>query len=800
MAQKKSKKNKSKRPFWLRIILWGFSFLFLLGILGAAGIAYILWYSRDLPEILEPQDYRPEQMSRMYAADGELIAEFSDHFHRTVIPFEEIPQVMRDAMIAAEDANFYEHGGIDYRGLTIAMLRNLKRRRISFGASTLTQQVVKNVILTPERSLQRKIQEALLALRVEKNLTKDEIITIYLNEVFWGVHYYGVEEASRYYFGHSASELSLPEAAMLAGMIQSPNRNNPFRHPDQALRRQRYVLRQMFEKGFIEEGAYRAAEEVGIVLAEENENSSLNEFPYYTDAVRRALLEEFTEEELLTGGLQIHTALDPHSQRIAQDAIGSGLREFDANHGFHTPYQTLEGEEAIQSWLEQNAETVESIGLEPDQSYHAVVLSSDEEATLLGIGPFEVSLRRSPESRLLPEGQTWGSAFVRGQIFTVFPSNRYSVETLQANEAQVRLRTPPEASAVVIDPITRQVQALVGGYDFENSSFNRAIQARRQVGSAFKPLIYGALIDARIAMPATIYLDQPITFPLEGQSDWQPQNYDHRFDGPMSLRTALARSRNVIAVRALDQVGIDAAQNFAQNAGITSAMPDNLTLALGSAEVPPLELTNAFTTIANHGTWAEPILITRVEDCYGNRLYSPPNTQEQRLDPAVTWLVESMMRSVVTSGTARRAQSVGHPVAGKTGTTNGSRDAWFIGFSPQLVASVWVGRDDNTPLGRRTSGGATALPIWIDLMTRLHEDRPVLEFADPPIGVISTRIDPVSGELAREETPNARTDYFLQGSVPTTYAPLPSENTIDNILLGNPTENTENPDSVLDDF
>lgn len=787
MARRKPRKKPSRL---IRLFKWLIVLAFLGGVVGAGVLAGVIWhYSQDLPSIETAQDYQPKEVTRIYASGGEVLATLTDGdaLQRTVLSYDEMPQVMRDAIIAAEDAEFYQHPGLDFVGLLRAIKTNVMRGSLSQGASTITQQVVKNLVLSPERTIRRKIQEAVLAFRLEERLTKDEILTIYLNEVFFGSRYYGVEEASRYYFGHPASDLTLPEAALLAGLVQSPNRYNPHFHPERARERRSYVLRQMWEKGFIEESVYREADESDLGLDPRMGTGDYEgRFQWYTDAVRRQLLESFEADDVFAGGLNVETAMDVRLQSLAEDAVTAGLRDYDGRHGFHTPYRTLEGPDEAGRWRAEHHGEVATLGLVPGRDYRAVILSHTEDVTQVGIGPYVARLDREPISRLRPDDAPWDELFPPSSVFTVRVDEAVPAERLSAEDpspALVQLLPSAQAALVAIDPATRHVVALVGGYDFDRSPFNRAVQAQRQVGSAFKPVVYGAAIQARRITPATVLLDQPVTFPMHGGETWQPRNYDGRYLGPLTIRTALARSRNVIAVRVLDLVGLRAAHEFAAQLGITSELTDNLTLALGSAELSPLEITNAFATFAADGYVDEPIFIVRVTDSDGNVLLESASAPEQAVAEGVNWLISSMMRSVVDRGTATSAQSVGHPVAGKTGTTNGARDAWFLGFSRQLTTGVWVGRDDNVELGRGETGGGTALPIWVDFMTRAHEGTEVVDFPPPPPSVQQLEIDTETGLRARPPRDSV-VEYFLSGTLPTETAPAPSDQSVQDILLG----------------
>ncbi|MCB9507362.1 MAG: PBP1A family penicillin-binding protein [Myxococcales bacterium] len=790
MAAKRPAAKKPRRSCLARLLLF-VVVLAMFGVLaGVAGVAGLVrYYGQELPDIHGVRDYQPRQVSRIVDVDGNVLATLTDSAAevRTVIPFEQIPQAMRDAMIAAEDAQFYQHRGINFVGIAKAMYRNLRRGQLSQGASTITQQLVKNLVLSPERTIRRKIQEAILAFELEDNLTKDEILTIYLNEVFFGSRAYGVEEASRYYFGHGAAELNLPEAATLAGLVQSPNRYNPHFHPDEALGRRAYVLRQLWEKGFIEEAVYREADAAPLVL---DPNRGVGpwegRFPSYVDAATRELRERFDDATIYSGGLHIVVAVDRDAQAIAEEAVQAGLRDYDGRHGYLRPFRELASDADVEEWRRDHDADVATLGLQHGREYRAVVLTSDEAHTVVGIGPYVATLSREPGSRLCPTGEQWAEVFAPRDVFTVTPAAVVPPASLSESDpttATVQLLPSAEAALVAISVSDRRVVALVGGYA-SAGGFNRAVQARRQVGSAFKPVVYGAALARRTITPATILLDQPVTFPIPGQPTWQPQNYDGRYLGPLSIREALARSRNVAAVRVLDLVGLNAATEFARALGVTADLPTNLTLALGSAEMPPFELTNAYATLATGGWRADASTLLRVTDTTGAVLLAVEPELEQTVDAAVAWLTTSLMRSVVTSGTGSAARRVGAEVAAKTGTTNGARDAWFVGFSTELATGVWVGRDDNGELGRGETGGHSAAPIWVDFMTRYIELHAAPPFPGPPPGIVSATIDPSTGLLARPGSAGGVSEFFLDGTAPTELAPDPTERSVDSILLG----------------
>lgn len=783
----RTRAKKSAGWPWLKIIL---SIILLVGLSGVAGVAGIFWwYSRDLPTLNSVADYQPKQVSRVYDNDGHVLASWTDdeRLVRTVLPQDDIPLIMRQAILSAEDSSFYTHRGLDFVGLMRAVYMNVRRGGLTQGASTITQQVVKNLVLSPERSIRRKVQEAILAWQLDANLEKDEILTIYLNEVFFGVHFYGIEEATQYYFGHSARELSIPEAALIAGLVQSPNRYNPYRHPDRALERRRYVLRRLYEEGHVEEGVYRDALEAPLgLIPPEDRRPHEGMHPYYVDAVRRALLTRFDEVTLDTGGMRIITALDLQTQQAAEGALQRGLRDFDARHGFHTPYRTLDSSDAVQNWRRDNHGDAADRGLAVDQDYRAVILTSDDDATVMAIGAYLVTLDRQPLTRLRPdEKKTWAQYFPVNAVFTVRPQRAYTAQELSTDDptrARVRLLPPAQGAAVVIQAATREVLGVAGGYAFSESPYNRAVQARRQTGSTFKAFVYAGALDARIVTPATLLEDQPLTVRQPGGQTWSPQNYDGAFRGSMTLRTALALSRNVIAVRVLELLGLPGLRSFLDAMGAPFEIPDSLTVALGSAELTPVEMTNAMAVFAAQGQRGTPVFVREVFDAKGKSVWKQSASLQPGIDARVAWLTTSMLRSVVERGTGRAAKKLPFQVAGKTGSTNQVRDAWFTGYSSTLAASVWVGYDNNTPLGRRESGGSTALPIWVDLMRAAHQGRKPADFPAPPEGIVMRNVDEASGLLTR---PGAKgvDEYFIAGTEPRTFAPSEADRDVQDTLL-----------------
>ena len=772
-----------QKPSVMRWVLRLVGMLLAVAVAACLAVSGVVWtWTRDLPDIRRLQDYRPQQVSRVFAADGDVIATLvgSDLIRRTVIPFARVPEHMRHAILAAEDADFYRHPGFDYRGLMRAVLANLQRGRMSQGASTITQQVVKNLVLTPEKSIRRKVQELVLSVRLDQHLSKDEILAMYLNEVFFGAQAYGIEEASRFYFGHGADKLTLAESATLAGLVQSPNRYNPFKHADAALARRTYVLRQMLEKGFIGQAEHAAAAAEPLTLVDPARRDPYDgDFSDFTDEVREWLVARFGEEAVTRGGLRVETTLDVELQSAATAAVRRGLRRHDREHGLLKPRRVLTSNAQQQRWLDEGEREHRNGDFAGQESLVGMVGEVDGSGVTMQYGRgLTARLDLWPPERFGEGSGDPRDVFEPGALYTTVSPGR------EARPQRVQLSGQAESALVAIDPTSRHVLALVGGYRIPRGGFNRATQARRQTGSAFKVLVYTELLDRRVATAATVYTDQPLSFALEGGRTWRPENYDGSFKGDLSVRLALAQSRNVIAVRALQQVGTEPVIRLANDLGITRELPNNLTLALGSAEATPLELTNAFATFPAGGAFAPPVLVTRVSGPDGQVLFESQPEPRPVLSSPTSWLMTQLLRSVVEEGTATRAKSLRVPLAGKTGTTNDAKDAWFVGYSSSLVVGVWVGRDDHGPLGRGETGGHTAVPIWVDFMGQALKVRPASDFGLAPQGVVMVRIDPATGLLARPGQPDGRDEYFIAGTEPVEVAPSDADRSVNDVLLG----------------
>jgi penicillin-binding protein 1A len=764
-----------------------------LGFGGLAGIFY--YYGRDLPELLDRDDFNPPQMTRILSAEGEVIGEyFTPGAKRTVVPLEDIPPHVRHAFMAAEDADFMTHEGIDWLGMVRAFYYAVRYDAGIKGTSTITQQVIKNLVLTPERSIERKIKEIILARQIEQNLTKEDILYLYLNQIYLGHGVNGVEEAARHYFGKSASELTLPEAATLAGLTQSPERHTPFRHPDRAKKRREFVLKQLWEKGFVEEAAYRKAVEVTPELADPDKAEPyLWIAPYFTEHVRKRLIDRYGEEKVVGGGLRVRTTLRVKDQVAAQEAVRKGIAAYDDRKKYYRPKRKL-AEDDISDFIEKQTAGVAKRGIKRNALYDAVVTSVDagSETVNLKIGKHDAVLLLQPKARIFGgkkecTEEDLSETLVRGHVLRV-----QVLETDGKGGAiKAQFAPGPEVALVSIDPKTRHVVALVGGYDFDFNEYDHATQAHRQTGSTFKPFVYGAALEKKIITPASIFIDSPAVFPLHGGKTWSPKNSDGQWRGPVRIREGLGASRNVIAVRVLKELGLDPAKEFARRMGIKSELTDNYTMVMGSSELTPLEITNAYATFASGGLAGEPAMITRVESVRGEREDFRPET-ERVLDPAVAHLISDLMTSVVhgytdskgrrRGGTAHSLAKLGHRVAGKTGTTNEARDAWFIGFTPGLVTGVWVGFDEPKSLGRKEYGGRVAGPIWLTYMKKALEGQKPREFEVPEEGITTAVIDPATGKLARGD--EGIEEKFLTGTAPTEYAPVEGEDPDDSFLLG----------------
>jgi penicillin-binding protein 1A len=727
------------------------------GLLFAMG-AYV-YFSRDLPPVDALRDYEPPQTTRVYDRHGEIIGEIFNE-RRTVIPLDQIPRHAVLAVLAAEDADFYEHEGLDYKGILRAVMADLVAGRAKQGGSTITQQVVKLNLLSPERTVSRKVKELILARRLERELSKDEILYLYLNHVNFGHGRYGIQEAAQYYFGKNASELSLAEATMLAGIPQAPARLSPRSHPENAERRQKYVLDQLAAKADVywpdlsEEAIDKAREET-VELVPVSQTTS--RAPEILSIARKALSASVGPESLAQGGYEIHTTIDLRLQEQSREALQRGLAAVDERQGYRGPYRKgARGPKASKA----------SERLRMGRTYVATVTGTDDRAERidLDVAGHAAVLRMESVERHNPKKLKPSKIVKKGDLLPV------SIAQMPDDEdpAVARLERGPEGAVVVVDPRSRDVLALVGGYAAK-SGFNRATQAVRQPGSTFKPIVYARAIQTRQFTPASLVVDAPAVY-----NEWKPRNYEQwNYRGAVRLREALAKSINMVAVRVVEDVGVGDVADFARKLGIRSKLEEDMTLALGASGVKPIELTNAYATFAAGGRWAPTRVIDRIVAPDGTKVpLERPEPARDVMTPDEAYVVTSMLESVITEGTGAAAQRLQRPLAGKTGTSNRARDAWFVGYSPSVVAGVWVGFDDSRPLGKKENGTRTALPIWIDVMAAADGAEPKGSFAVPS-GVLQAEIDPASGLLAYAGQEDALQEVFLTGTAPVDVARPP---------------------------
>jgi penicillin-binding protein 1A len=763
----------------------------------AATIAFVFWmYGRDpnLPNIQKLSDYRPKQVTTILDANDRRIGELGER--RTFVPYDKIPPIVVDAFIAAEDNNFWTHAGVDYTGMARAFFANLRAGHTKEGASTITQQVVKNLLLTNERTFKRKIQEIILARRLEHALTKQDIMTLYLNQIYFGGRRYGVQEAARFYFGKDISQVNVGEAAVLASMPKEPEvmyhslrGKNPARIKD----RQTYVLNQMVKLGMIKQPEAQKYIDAPIQVVKDP-FPELGRAPGWVDLVKKELVRIGTvhdEAGIDDLGAKVRTTLDPGMQASAQKALQEGLRAYDKRKHVGRPVRSLKGDK-IDLELAKLAKRLPAQGPKAGEEYEAIVTAvhdDDQELEVdLGHWPAGLVLGTEEDERYNPDNQKPSERFKPGDVVTVIlasaPPKKPSTDDdddddkPQAKQAKhqkhlVKFAPGPQGAVVIIDVKTRKVRALVGGYSPKAGGFDRATMAKRQPGSSFKPFVYAAAIDSGKFTAASTVNDAPEVFDL-----WKPKNYEGKFEGPVLLRHALARSINTVSIRLTSDITPDAIVAFAHKMGIASELPKEMSIALGSGVVTPLEMTNAICTLAAGGVFMPPRFVETVN---GKPVDAPPG--EQVLRPEVAYVVTDMMRSVVTEGTGHVVADLKIPVAGKTGTSNDERDAWFIGMTPDYTIGVWVGYDDNRSLGRHEQGGVTAAPIYRDIMKDL---KPTAKAFPRPAHVVEATIDRATGLLAPEGAPKETTlqEVFVEGTQPTQTAPQPGEVTEGSSVTG----------------
>lgn len=681
----------------------------------AAGLLFV--YNSDLPQIQELENYRPDVVTELYADDGTSIGTFALQ-RRILLTYDQIPQVLKDAITSTEDRHFMQHWGVDFPRVAEAAWADMVHRRIVQGASTITMQLAGGLFLNrSDRSFRRKTEEAMLAIQIERHYTKQQILTMYCNQIYLGAGNYGFEAASESYFAKHVNQLTLPEAALLAAIIRGPT-YSPILRPKRALDRRNLVLDFMAENGKITKAQAKAAQQTPLGLnLTYSQNGTVA--PYFVEEIRQKLEQEFGSEAVHQEGLRVYTTLNAAMQRAAMQAVRDGLHSYDRRHGwrgelrnvFHEHLGTLQSYESP-DWRDP---------IEPGDYVTGLITAVDRNAAVAKIGPYRAVIT-APDF-------AWTGEKSPDQLLQIGDLANLQIESINGSTVKVQLEQIPaaQASLLAIDNATGEIKAMVGGYSFEESKYNRAVQAMRQTGSSFKVYVYATALEKGMT-PFDTVLDEPITY-MSGGKEYTPHNYDNTFEGRISLRRALADSLNVPAVRILDQVGIENVIDNARKFGITSPLPPYLPLALGAADLTLLEHTSAFTVFPDDGIHIQPHMIRRVTSYDGAILEEARPKVTDVIPSDVARTMVAMLEDVVTFGTGVRAKALGRPSAGKTGTTNDFTDAWYIGFTPQITTGTWVGFDDpKTSLGSKETGARAALPIWLEFMQRASKGMPVENF------------------------------------------------------------------------
>ena len=760
----------------LRRVLTGLAVLILLGMAGAGAAGYVAYrdLAANLPDVAALEQYQPSLVTEVYDRHEQLIAEFYVE-KRRLVHLTEIPTHVRHATIAAEDSRFYSHGGVDYIGIGRAVWVNLRAGATREGASTITQQVARSLFLTRERTLRRKIREAILARRIEQRYDKDRILQIYLNQIFYGHNTYGIEAAAQLYCGKSVADLSLADGAMIAGLPPAPNTYSPLRNPQRSLQRRAHVLRRMLAEGYLDPEEAAAAEQTPLCSAGERPHVThrVNKAPYFVEHVRQHLEDTYGPTALYRGGFTVHTTLDLRLQQAAQRAIQDGLLTVDKRTR-RGAWQRPSRKVALTSEAARNTALIEAITMT-----HGAAPTVHDGDLLAGVvlavqaDSASVAIRKS-RGVIKPAGIDWirsvaGEAGRFGGDFTQL-LRRGDVVRVRVTQADpeglahaLMLEQDPavQGALLAMEASSNHVLAMIGGYDFGSSQFNRALRAVRQPGSAFKPVIYAAAIEAGMN-PTTQVSDDPIVREIPGAATWRPVNYDEEFLGPVSLRLALTKSRNLATIDVLEKIGVDAACAYARRLGVRRELPCVPSLALGSAEMTLLDVTTLYGVFANQGIHTEPVFITRIVDRYGMVKEAHMLTAQRVMRPEVAYTVTSMLESVVQHGTGRGVRDLQRPAAGKTGTTNDFHDAWFIGYTPEIVAGVWVGFDNQASLGRRETGGRVAAPVWLAFMQEALQGQPVTDFPIPPgIRFVRQDVQEETGPITRTPAGDPYFEVFI---------------------------------------
>ncbi|MBR0963047.1 penicillin-binding protein 1A [Bradyrhizobium diazoefficiens] len=796
----------------MRLLVRFMGFLFAAGtvlfLVGVGAVAGLIWhFSKDLPDYSQLQDYEPPVMTRVHAVDGSLLGEYAKE-RRLYLPIQAVPKLVINAFLAAEDKNFYEHGGIDYTGMAragVLFIQNYGSNRRPQGASTITQQVAKNFLLTNEVSFARKIKEALLAMRIEKTYSKDKILELYLNEIYLGLGAYGIAAASLVYFDKSVNELTVAEASYLAALPKMPATLHPVRNRDRAIERRNYVIDRLLENGWIKQADADKARKEPLAVTNRSNGAHTFAGEYFAEEVRRDIFERYGEKKLYEGGLSVRTTLDPKIQVMARKAMVAGLVNYDEQQGYRGAMSKLD---TSGDWGVKLAEIKSLSDISPWRM--AVVLETSDQSARIGFQPSRElggAISKQRETGLITlDGVKWARAAsgpAKGRTATavsqvlqpgdvIYADPLYSKEG-QPVEGQYRLRQIPEVSGamVAMDPWTGRVLAMVGGFSFDQSQFNRATQAYRQPGSSFKPIVYSAALDNGYT-PSTVVLDAPIEIDQgQGAGVWRPENFSSgKFQGPVTLRNALRQSLNTVTVRLAQDIGMPLIGEYARRFGVYDELPNYLSYALGAGETTAMRMVTAYSMLANGGRRVKPTLIDRIQDRYGHTIFKHDQREcrgcdapggwknqaepqlidrrEQVLDSMTAYQITELMEGVVQAGTATVVKEVGKPIAGKTGTTNEAKDAWFVGFSPDVAVAIYMGYDKPRPLGKgnAATGGHLAAPIARDFLKLALADKPAVPFK-VPAGIKLVRVVAKTGMRAGPgETGGTILEAFKPGTAP----------------------------------
>ncbi|HEY6633399.1 MAG TPA: penicillin-binding protein 1A [Rhizobiaceae bacterium] len=779
----------------IRLIGYFFGIGTALALLVAAGVGvFVSNLARELPDYEVLAKYEPPVTTRVHASDGALMGEFARE-RRLYLPIQAVPDRVKAAFLSAEDKNFYRHPGVDVMGLFRAVINNLQTGSRQ-GASTITQQVAKNFLLTKDQTYERKIKEAILSFRIEQAYPKDRILELYLNEIYFGFVYpgqgaFGIAGAALTYFDKSVNELTVAEAAYLAALPKAPSNYHPYRHTQAAVERRNWVIEQMVENGYVSREEADKAKTEPLGVKPRRSGTYLFAGEYFTEEVRREIISRYGENALYEGGLSVRTTLDPNMQRVARKAMQNGLLKYDTLRGYRGPVKTIElgadwgvplGEvkslDDVPEWqlavVLESSNAGLSIGLQPKREISGK-LSEERETGTVSAEDMSFAMRHVVDGRRV-KANSPADVLKAGDVVYV--------EKKQGNAYQLRQVPAVSGGLVAMDPHTGRVLAMVGGFSFSQSEFNRATQAMRQPGSSFKPIVYAAALDNGYT-PASVIMDGPITI-TSGNTTWSPKNYDGKPGGPSTLRTGVERSRNLMTVRLAHDMGMKIVAEYAERFGVYEHLMPYLPMALGSGETTVMRMVSAYSVMANGGLQIKPSLIDRIQDRYGKTVYKHDeracegcvsaewtnqaepeliDNSDQVLDPMTAYQITSMMEGVVLRGTATTLQELNRPIAGKTGTTNDEKDAWFIGFTPTLVVGLYVGFDQPQTLGKGTTGGGLAAPIFKEFMAEALKDTPVAEFQVPE-GMNLIAINRKTGMRAQEGEPGTIMEAFKPGTGP----------------------------------